>query len=197
METLTNKCKQCNSINIEYKETEFQIGYYCNDCDIIHTEQKKHKGCCEFVDIQTMKVSTANGISYRNICQNCFTTKVILKKTDPHMGKLIEISLQDLFEKTNSINRSLLFSELLEIKQQTQESKKTAFWVNYNKYLLTDKWQNKRLKVLQRDKYLCQACLTNKATQLHHLTYERVFDEPLFDLVSICVPCHDKLHKKN
>lgn len=68
-----------------------------------------------------------------------------------------------------------------------------SFWREYNAYLLTDKWKMKRLKVLERDNYLCQACLETQATQAHHLTYKHVFNEPLFDLIAICQPCHDQL----
>lgn len=71
-------------------------------------------------------------------------------------------------------------------------------WLNeqYTPYLQSSKWIKKRDLVLKRDDYICQACLSNKATQVHHLTYQNVFDEPLFELISICKPCHDKIHSK-
>jgi 5-methylcytosine-specific restriction endonuclease McrA len=196
MVDLISTCKQCSSKNIDYKETEYEIGYYCNDCDIIFTEKKQFDGCCGFPNIQTMQVATANGFSYRNICQNCFTTILVIKKTDKPIGKIINISLDDLNKNKFLINKNSIYSELLNIKTNNQQNKKNAFWINYKEYLKSERWQNKRLKVLERDKYLCQACLRNKATQAHHLTYERVFDEPLFDLISICTPCHEKLHNK-
>jgi 5-methylcytosine-specific restriction endonuclease McrA len=98
--------------------------------------------------------------------------------------------------EANSIN---LWSFFQKIKSdnwvKSQHDKVSNWWLMYKEYLKTDKWQNKRAKVLERDKYLCQACLVNKATQVHHLTYEEVTDEPMFDLISICSPCHEKLHK--
>ena len=77
-------------------------------------------------------------------------------------------------------------------KQEFAESKKEWF-VGYNKYLNSEKWKSKRALVLERDKNICQACLKNKANEVHHLTYRHVMNEPLFDLVSICKPCHEKL----
>lgn len=65
----------------------------------------------------------------------------------------------------------------------------------YYAYLQTDKWRNKRGKVLSRDNNTCQACLTNKASDVHHLTYKHIYNEPLFDLVAICRPCHEKIHQ--
>lgn len=65
----------------------------------------------------------------------------------------------------------------------------------YSKYLQSEKWQEKRKKVLERDNYKCKACETNIATQVHHLNYDFIYNEPLFDLVSVCKPCHDKIEK--
>lgn len=64
----------------------------------------------------------------------------------------------------------------------------------YDEYLSTPEWDARRRKVLERDGYLCQACRVNRATQAHHLTYDRVGHEPLFDLIAICTECHAALH---
>lgn len=64
-------------------------------------------------------------------------------------------------------------------------------------YCDTIEWRRKREAVLDRDNYQCQArlpCCIGRASQAHHLTYARVFDEPLFDLISVCRPCHERLH---
>ena len=59
-----------------------------------------------------------------------------------------------------------------------------VFNSNKNKYIdFIEQWE------------VCEA-QGNNATQAHHLIYERVFDEPLFDLISICTPFHEKLHNK-
>lgn len=72
----------------------------------------------------------------------------------------------------------------------------TAFWEHYKEYLKSEKWMMKRYKVLVRDGGMCQGCLEVKAVQVHHKSYDRVFDEPLFDLVSLCMNCHEKIHDK-
>jgi hypothetical protein len=65
----------------------------------------------------------------------------------------------------------------------------------YHDYLLTPKWQAKRIAVLKRDGFICRGCLTAEATQAHHLTYDHVFDELLFELIAVCVPCHERAHQ--
>lgn len=61
-------------------------------------------------------------------------------------------------------------------------------------YYASAAWKKRRQAVLARDKFKCQACLQANAWDVHHLTYVRFGREPLFDLVSICRPCHEDLH---
>jgi len=68
--------------------------------------------------------------------------------------------------------------------------------LEYHEYLQSSAWRLKRDAVMKRDNRLCQGCLKNQATQVHHLTYDRIFNEMLFDLVAICHECHiNKVHK--
>jgi 5-methylcytosine-specific restriction endonuclease McrA len=78
--------------------------------------------------------------------------------------------------------------------EQQRRQKDTAFWAWYNEYLRSDQWRRLRAKVFERDNYLCQGCRVNRATQAHHLTYARVGREMLFDLISVCDPCHESIH---
>ena len=39
--------------------------------------------------------------------------------------------------------------------------------------------------------------MKNKATQVHHLTYQHVFAEFAFELVAVCDECHARLHPRN
>lgn len=79
-------------------------------------------------------------------------------------------------------------------EQQARRKNGDTDWMkNHGDYCKTQKWKNKRVAVLKRDSFLCQACLTRKATQVHHLTYKHYMAEPLFDLVSVCDICHRKI----
>jgi hypothetical protein len=64
----------------------------------------------------------------------------------------------------------------------------------YQAYLNSPKWKAKRILVLRRAKYKCEKCKRRQATQIHHKTYERVFNEPLSDLLAVCAPCHRQIH---
>ncbi len=62
-------------------------------------------------------------------------------------------------------------------------------------YLKSEAWQKKRYVVLKRDNWSCVYC-GSKATQVHHRRYAKnnIGKEPIEWLVSICKPCHDKIH---
>ena len=67
----------------------------------------------------------------------------------------------------------------------------------YEEYLLTPEWQATRKRILKRDNYQCQGCHTKHATlNVHHYTYERLGCELDTDLVTLCVDCHEELHRQ-
>lgn len=68
------------------------------------------------------------------------------------------------------------------------------WWQRYEEVLASPEWQERRRKVMERDHRLCQACRERPAVQVHHLTYKHLGQEPLFELVAVCTPCHERLH---
>jgi hypothetical protein len=50
---------------------------------------------------------------------------------------------------------------------------------------------------MERDGDICQSCGVAVATQVHHLTYKHIFEEPLFDLVAICDECHEMVSRRD
>lgn len=75
----------------------------------------------------------------------------------------------------------------------------------YRRYLFSEKWKQKRQLVFDRarknantdNKFgICERCgykPWKKCLQVHHLTYEHLFDEPLEDLILLCPKCHKEL----
>jgi 5-methylcytosine-specific restriction endonuclease McrA len=67
---------------------------------------------------------------------------------------------------------------------------------SYARYLRSDHWQDIRRRVLQRANGFCEGCWQRRATQVHHLTYEHIGAEFLWELVAICAACHARVHDK-
>ena len=66
----------------------------------------------------------------------------------------------------------------------------------YNLYLKSKEWRDKRKDVLARDGYRCIFCFSDNDLHVHHLTYENFKNEPLSDLVTLCSICHKGEHLK-
>src|SRR5690606_26359580 len=85
-------------------------------------------------------------------------------------------------------------------EKEFQREVRKELWVEqardeYNRYMRTDEWRAKREKVLTRANGTCEGCGERVATEVHHLTYERLGAEMLFDLVAVCSDCHMTIHQ--
>ncbi len=67
---------------------------------------------------------------------------------------------------------------------------------SYKLYLKSEAWKLKRLQKLNSVGHSCQLCNSTDKLQIHHRTYERVYNEDLNDLTVLCSKCHYKFHKK-
>lgn len=65
----------------------------------------------------------------------------------------------------------------------------------YLAYLKSPEWKNKRQLLFAERGKRCELCRGTVMIQVHHLTYERLFDEDLKDLQVLCMPCHQLQHQ--
>lgn len=85
---------------------------------------------------------------------------------------------------------AMLYTEILTVYRQTFSVGRRAV---YCAYLHTDHWAEVRQKVMRRARGWCEGCGEHRATEVHHLTYDHVGNEMLFELVALCRECHEKL----
>jgi len=64
----------------------------------------------------------------------------------------------------------------------------------YEEYRKSPEWRAKVKKVMRRAHGKCEGCAEAGAVDAHHITYDRVGGEMLFDLVAICRKCHEQVH---
>ena len=65
----------------------------------------------------------------------------------------------------------------------------------YHAYLCSPEWWAKRQQVIERCGNRCEECHRRSVTEVHHRTYIRKYREHLSDLVGLCGPCHEAIHK--
>lgn len=144
-----------------------------------HLYQRKKSDSCVF---------------YQDCCSLCGDSGKIYKKKDlsnEQISKALYCTYEDL-QKLRTAHYERQSAEYTRVTQILNQ----GWWEWYNEYLQSSIWKEKARKVMQRAKGLCEACLENQATQVHHLSYNHVGREPLFELVAVCNECHQDIHKK-
>lgn len=89
-------------------------------------------------------------------------------------------------------------------EERARQENKRLWWRDYDNYLQTETWHNKRALVMRRAGGSCEGCGAQRAVQVHHRAYPRdcrpgsvewIGKEKLFDLVALCVECHQDIHE--
>jgi hypothetical protein len=62
-----------------------------------------------------------------------------------------------------------------------------------NVYLHSDEWNNKRAGIMRFYEHLCYDCGCT-AQEVHHLTYDNIYQEKPQDLIPLCKNCHEVRH---
>ena len=90
-------------------------------------------------------------------------------------------------------------NEQYQNEAKKREIEKAKEWQSkheqYEGYITgSQEWQQRRRLVLERARSLCEACLLKPATQVHHVNYDSLYAEVLFDLRAVCSECHKRIH---
>ena len=82
------------------------------------------------------------------------------------------------------------------LNDRVKDLNKIDFHEWYGDYLKSDGWFEKRMLVFERCGGRCEGCGIKRSTQVHHKTYANVGKEFLFELVGLCIDCHERIHKE-
>jgi len=81
-------------------------------------------------------------------------------------------------------------------KKKHAKSKPTIFKGTYAEYLKSPQWKRKCKEAKKRAGGKCEECGTTKSRfEVHHKTYERLFNEKPLDLAYLCYECHSINHE--
>jgi len=102
----------------------------------------------------------------------------------------------DDFYDLNSRYTATREERLTSIANAAAERMQPGNRASYDDYLRSDEWKRRAAKVMRRADDLCEGCLTNAATEVHHLTYANIGREFAFELVALCDVCHARTHAR-
>ncbi len=78
-------------------------------------------------------------------------------------------------------------------RKKKSKTKRKQIWKDYQQYLKSRTWTEKRDRVLKKYEYSCFHCL--RPTRIvHHLKYRGWGEEKESDLIPVCDDCHKSLH---
>ena len=169
--------KNIRQKNIDYQELNDRAIILFPDCD--------H-------NFEARTMQAVNGTRYRLQCSKCFARGGVIAKAKVRFiaGPFDTESADHAYDTLRQQRCAWVQAQMQTIEQNYNNT----WWDWYNQYLCSDVWYRKRQMVLNNAGYVCKACGINHAEMVHHLTYARVGQEPLFDLVAVCRECHSDLH---
>jgi uncharacterized protein with PIN domain len=148
---------------------------------------------CEHVELEIRQRRDGGGAThFAKQCIACGKSVGSALKKSPELAS--SPPWKDDHEANYEADRKTQYDGILQKHLQKQKRGEDGYKRKYDIYLTTPSWQAKRAKVLRRAGGLCEACLERKATQVHHLTYDHIFEEFMFELVAVCDECHARLH---
>ena len=145
---------------------------------------------CEHPPMSEVRVKIAiNGVRlYRRQCVTCgmafplSTAEAVPYKRPGSAVPSFDETLQETY-----------YQHVSDEATRKREQSSREWFAAYDQYLRTPEWRYKRAAVLRRERGVCQGC-GGVADSVHHLTYERLRAELLFDLVAVCRSCHQRAH---
>lgn len=79
-------------------------------------------------------------------------------------------------------------------KKERKKKGHGRFSPKYTAYLKSSKWKEKRKEALDFYGRKCSECSVKSNLQVHHLTYDNLFNERIEDLRILCKKCHEAVH---
>lgn len=163
-------------------------------------ERVQNEFACSHPCKRLVRYTKSNGaVCVREQCWQCGDNIKEIPKKGHDIDQLPEWNedIRTNWQEMQRERRRELSEQQQAIFEQERQQVTAEWWAEYNRYLHSQHWHDMRKKVLQRDGDMCQACLKNKATQVHHLSYAlytQLGKSAAFELVAICYHCHRAIH---
>lgn len=113
----------------------------------------------------------------------------------PDMATLVDEDAKAQYYEARRERKEAELSKVYDKYTRIAEARREIDYKKYEAYLLSPEWKRRRELVLKRANYMCEGCGIKTAVQVHHLTYVRLYNEMLFDLVAVCLDCHKRIHE--
>jgi 5-methylcytosine-specific restriction endonuclease McrA len=131
-------------------------------------------------------------------CRQCLTcgsgTVAVAQSNVPNIATVRDFdpSINEAYCTTRARRQAVIKQKHIRL----QKAEKAEWWRWYDEYLRSPAWRRKRKLVMDRSCGACEGCRSRPADHVHHLTYDHVGHEFLWELVAVCTGCHDRVHER-
>ena len=180
-------------IPLKSPKTGTEIRVYYSEELKVELKKLEDERVCIHSDISAVNQRFSDGkLHSRKVCLSCGKSFGGIPK-DEKLQVFDVAALRDTIEDDYQERRFQIGKSYSEADQKFSSEWKRRYQV----YLTSEPWRTRRKAVLNRANNICEGCMEQPAIQVHHLTYERAFDELLFDLVAVCRDCHKACHPEH
>lgn len=124
-------------------------------------------------------------------CDHCGSPLGGALSRDDHPGFMMYPEWDEALREAYHEKRRNEAEERLDRFWQEHEERK----IRYSAFLWNNpQWKEIRDRVMRRANYQCEACLNQRATEVHHITYDYGALPPAFYLRALCARCHYDIH---
>jgi 5-methylcytosine-specific restriction endonuclease McrA len=147
--------------------------------------------CTHPKQIVRYRLTKSGGKMFKLQCTRCGE---LIGDWIPHSEIDDIANVNPIDDELPSIYRQNIADLERELRKRQRELQKGDFDEWYQEYLQSPEWREKRERVLNRCNGICEGCGKAIATVVHHITYQNVGNEFLFELLGMCKDCHTRYH---
>jgi hypothetical protein len=161
------------------------------------------QGCKHSPERQEFRRGTnkSGGPIFQMQCLDCGQRIGSLIKRPPNAEQLNELdeAIHDAYNVAQKEKKDKIDQKYVEIqlRRWNANEKGGEYYTQAREaYMNSPAWKNLRQLVMERAQNLCEGCRKKTASEVHHLSYEHLRHEFLFELVALCRDCHTRYHAK-
>jgi hypothetical protein len=188
-------CTNCNLNDGQVLRQGIYSHIICKGCRYGEYFEDEH--CCAQPKYVMIQLGIKNGNRMqREACVNCKNVNSVIYKKQSNFNALPYLTYENhlINKDKKQAERHSFYEEVKKYKENIKALNKQSWDKYYKEVLQSSEWKIKRKKVIKRCNNICEGCGEKPVQEVHHLTYDRLGQEFLFQLIGLCKNCHSKIH---